>query len=122
MKWFIILVLVIGGAICYYSTRTPGLRTDTPRGTATVFIEAALAGDTGKVRGLCLPTAVSEAESIAKDIAASSPDPGTLKWTNTTARQSSLTAITTLISGRVLAVELAQEGAEYRIAYITMDR
>lgn len=123
MKWFgIILVLVIGGAIYYYSTQEPGLRTDTPRGTADAFIEAALAGDMGRVKALCLPSAESEAQTIASEMSSASSTPSSFKWTNTTPREPSLTAVTTLYNGRVLAIEMAQEGAEYRIAHITMDR
>ena len=123
MKWlYLLIILVIGGALAYFAYRKPELRTDTPTGTAKTYVHAALEGDYDQVRSLCQPQAVASAEKIAQDILAAAPDPRSFKWRETAAREPSLTAVTALFEGRVLTLEMVQEEGEYRIAFIDVAR
>jgi len=123
MKWFyLVVILVIGGVLYYYMFREPELQTDSPQGTASAFVHAALNGDTDMVRGLCQPAAMDSAETIAQEIQASSPDPRSFKWRDTPASDPTYSGVTALFEGRVITLEMVEEAGEYRIAQIDLTR
>lgn len=123
MKWvYLIIVLIVGGALYYLTTRNPEARADTPRGAANLYISAALSGNQDQVRSMCAPSVVDNAQRIAGQIGGANPkpDPRSFKWQATAAHDPSVTALTALFQGRVLTIELKQENGDYKIVAIDL--
>jgi len=117
MKWFILLLVVaIGAGIYFYTKKPAGPQTGTPRGTASVYVEAAVNGDMGRIQSICVPEAAENAKNVAKELAAAGVT--ALKWQNTASDKPNAVALTSFVGGRLLTIELTQEGDQYKVSNV----
>ena len=114
MKWaYLIVILIVAGGV-YYGLFMREAPTGTTSATAEAFVKAALANDAQKVRALCTAQGASSAEAAAEKVRMSGA--GALSFSfqamEVDPPRSGLTA---LFSGKLLSLEMVQEGDAWKI-------
>jgi hypothetical protein len=120
MKWFSLIVTLMVGAVVFYYVYfgrkpTPG----TPHATVQAYIDAAKKGDVAAIRALCTGAAAADGVRLAPQVRAmmSGGVPVSLEKMKADPPRQGLCA---LVGGKVLGIQLIQEGGLWRIVEIGM--
>ena len=114
MKWaYLIVILIVGGGVYYWLSMREA-PTGTISATAEAFVKAALANDAQKVRALCVAQGVSSAEDVAAKIRASGAIAVNFGF-QAMEVDPPRRGLTAMFSGRVLSLEMVQEGTTWKI-------
>lgn len=116
IKWVSLLVVLIVAGFFVYKMFLGPPPAGTPDATAQAFVKAAIANDTEKVKSLCTESAAPSALDVANRLQALSPSvyAFTFQAMKTSSREAE-TGLTAMFSGRILALEFARSGKDWKI-------
>jgi hypothetical protein len=115
-KWIGFLVVMIAAGVFVYKMFLGAPQSGTTDATAHAFVKAAVANDTAKIRALCTDSCADSAIEVASRLKALNPSvyAFTFQAMKTSSREAQ-TGLTAMFSGRILALEFAQVGKEWKI-------
>ena len=119
MKWaYLIVILIVAGGV-YYGLFMREAPTGTTSATAEAFVKAALQNDAQKVRALCAAQGAGSAEEVAVKIRASGASAMSFSF-QAMEVDPPRRGLTAMFSGRVLSLEMVQEGTTWKIIQATV--